>query len=51
MTCKHYLMLNRPLNENKRIMNYNEKISLKNKNVEINSLLELTVKAYQTNPR
>ena len=40
MTCKHNLKLKRPLKENKRIIN-KEKISLKNKNVEIISLLRI----------
>jgi len=45
MTSKHNLKLKRPLKENKRIMNYNEKISLKNKKVEINSLLRINCKS------
>jgi hypothetical protein len=44
MPCKHYLKLKRPLKENNLMMNYKEKISLKNKNVEIISLLRIYCK-------
>ena len=36
MTRKHDLMIKRALNENTRIENYKEKISIKNKNITEN---------------
>jgi len=44
MSRKHDLKINRALNENTLILNYNEKISIKNKKTEIISLSRINCK-------